>query len=204
MDPDVWGTDDDYKLQDWLWQELNDQLKEYQPWRATLQLGDVYHSKSRGGRRDRKHRVAFCYRVYVKDRKFADQSHPIEHWFPDGSGDVPRIRSITLEASIEGSVYYTAWRNKHVQDGANPFVSNSEAIRRVDHMFAGNPHSSSSALEEPPEVQTMAQRVLEETGKIFEPEHAETSRLLVREFRRQSSSESEGGGEPPHKSQRKE
>ena len=199
---DSWVDKEEYTERDRLWDELNQQLKEYQPWRATLQLGDVHHSKSRGGRRDRKHRVAFCYRVYTKENSFADQKHPIEHWFPDGSGDVPRIRSITLEASIEGSVYYTAWRNKYVQDGANPFVSNREAIRRVDHMFAGNPPSSSSAHEEP-EVKTMARQVLDEAANIFEPEHAETSRLLVREFRRQSSSDSEAGFEPPQKSQRK-
>ena len=201
-DPDRWATKEEYALRDMLWEELNKELKEYQPWRATLQLTDVHHCKSRGGRRDRKHRVTFCYRVFEKDRLKADQQHPVEHWFPDGSGDVPRIRSITLEASIEGSVYYTAWRNKYVQDGANPFVSNSEAIRRVDSRFAGNPPSSSSAGEEP-ERKTMARRVLDETARIFEPEHAETSRLLVREIRRQTSSDSEVGLEPPQKSQRK-
>ena len=200
---DSWVTKDEYSHQDWLWEELNKQLNEYKPWRATLQYEDVHHCKSRGGRRDRKHRASFCYRVFVNDRKFADQRHPIEHWYPDGSGEVPRIRAITLEASIEGSVYYTAWRNKYVQNRGNPFVSNSEAIRRIDHRFAGNPPSSSPGRQEQ-EVQTMAQRVLDETGKIFEPEHAETSRLLVREFRRQSSSESEAGGEPRPKSQRKE
>ena len=99
-------------------------------------------------------------------------------------------------------MYYTAWRKKHVENRGNPFVSNSEALRRIDYRFAGNPLSSSSGREEP-EVQTMARRVLDETAKIFEPEHAETSRLLVKEFRRQSSSESEGVGERPHKSQRR-
>ena len=199
---DRWPSKEEFEHRDWLWEQLNKELTELKPWRATLQLGDVHHSKSRGGRRDRKHRVSFCYRVYVKDRLKADQQHPVEHWFPDGSEDVPRIRSITLEASIEGSVYYTAWRLKHVQDGANPFVSNSEAIRRVDSRFAGNPPSSSSAGEEP-ERKTMARRVLDETARIFEPEHAETSRLLIREIRRQTSSDSEVGLEPPQKSQRK-
>jgi len=199
---DRWPSLAEIEQRDSLWQQLNKELGDLKPWRATLQLSDEHHCKSRGGRRDRKHRVTFCYRVFEKDRLKADQQHPVEHWFPDGSEDVPRIRSITLEASIEGSVYYTAWRNKYVQDGANPFVSNSEAIRRIDHRFAGNPPSSSSAGEEP-ERPTMARRVLDETARIFEPEHAETSRLLIKEIRRQTSSDSEVDRERPQKSQRK-
>ena len=197
LDPDAWANDEDYRREKELFKEMREHLAMLQPWRPSARYFDEYHTKSRRGRVDRKHLQAFMHRIYERVPELADIKHPIQCYIPEGVQYVPKIRCFRLQPTIEGSVYYTAYRKKYVEQGGSS-LTDIEAVREVDPRFAKQ--FPPPTVGGPISPQNMAEQVCASSISVFEPDmdidHT-TGSIEGRPFTRQSSSDSDTAAKSP-------
>jgi len=195
---DVWATDEDYAREKSLQNDLRAQLDLVKPWRTTIEYFKEANAKTRRGRKERKLLASFLHRIFENNPWKADQPHPVQCYIPHGVQHVPKIRSFRLPQTIEGSVYYSAFRKKYVEP-AGAKLTVTEAVASIDPRFA-NSFSQDGAAASSERKQTMAEQVCASSVAVFEPDTSilgDSDFIDERLFGRQSSSDSENANMSP-------